>query len=138
MRRGLSLAEFVIALALMGMVGVAVVGLLLRMNLASTKTMDQTAALDLAHRVLEQAEGASPDSWPSLDRQTVKTRDGNSEMTFEVSLTSERISDPASPMGDLYRLRVEVQWWPPSSSNRRDFGKLRLVQRRIVYVENQK
>jgi len=141
MRRGFTIFEMVVAIGLLAIIAVVVVGLFVRLNVSSTKSVDQNVALELAHRVLDDYAEADPSSWDVESNKELETHDPASKTTFYYRLRHRLISDPTDPMGDLYRLDVDVSWWPgdvtkPYDAKRRDYGKLNLHLSRTVFIEH--
>lgn len=112
------------------------IGLFVRLGIGSTKTLDRSMALELAHRILEEHAANSPTTWQIQDQHSETLGVGRPPILFEYRLDSALLSDASNPMGDLYRMDVDVSWWPQgnASSQRRDYGRLTLRLSRVVFV----
>jgi prepilin-type N-terminal cleavage/methylation domain-containing protein len=140
-RRGFTISELVVAIGLLAIIAVVVIGLFVRITVSSSKSVDQSAALELAHRVLDEYADADPSTWDAVESdQDLQTHDPALKTTFYYRLSNRRISTAEDEMGNLYRLDVDVSWWPANAANpqpgqRRDYGKLSLQLSRTVFVE---
>ncbi|MBT9587081.1 type II secretion system protein [bacterium] len=141
-KRGFTISELVVAIGLLAIIAVVVIGLFLRITVSSTKSVDQSAALELAHRVLDEYADADPSTWNAVQAdEDLQTHDPALKTTFYYRLRNRRINGSGDVMGDLYRLDVDVSWWPAdptlavSTARRRDYGKLSLHLSRTVFVE---
>ncbi len=138
--RGLTLAEVVVALGLLGVVMVSTVLLFLSLQSSSSKTGDLTPALAYAQSQLDAAAQAGPPDWGGLQGQRqLYSHDERSQTTFAHQLTVTHLYSPPTtplPMGDLYRLEVEVYWWSDTpGASRRGHGRLSTRLGRVVFVE---
>lgn len=137
-----TMAELVLSMGLLALIATVVIGLFVRFTVSSTKSTDQTAALELANQVLDEFADASPSYWNQTGTKEFQTHDDVTRTTFSYRLDYRLLSPPTAQMGDLYRLDVQVSWWPDSSgtlqNQRRDYGKLHLNLSRTVFVENLK
>ena len=137
--RGLTLAEVIVALALLAMVVVSTVLVFLSLQGASGKTGDLTPALAYAQSQLDTAQQAGPPDWGGLSGQRqLYSHEGGSRVTFSHQLTATHLYSPPStplPMGDLYRLEVEVYWGEAPGLTRRGQGRLSTRLGRVVFVE---
>ena len=131
------------AIGLLAVIAVVIIGLFLRLTVSSSKSVDQSAALEIAHQVLDEYSDADPSTWSSVQSEkSLQTHDPKQKTTFYYRLRHRRVTDVNDPRGDLYRLDVDGSWWPDSpgaphsSSNRRDYGKLTLHLSRAVFVEH--
>lgn len=141
-RRGFTIAELVFAIGLLALIAVVSIGFFVRLTVSSTKSGDQTVALELAHRVLEEYSLQDPAYWAVNSNEELSTHDPETNTTFYYRLRYRRLSPADAQMGDLYRLDVDVSWWAPDPSNphaahtRRDYGKLQLHLSDVVFVED--
>ena len=145
---GLTFAELMISLALLAVVIVVVIGLFVKLLNASTKGLDQTVALDIAQNRLDVVASSPASKWAGFaSTQGMAIVDSRSMTTFHYKLIYEELSSPGgqadSKMGDLYRVDVEVFWWPddqnnPQAAKRTEMGQLKVNLSRIVYIENMK
>ena len=141
-RNAFTVAELIVAIGFLAIIAVVVVGLFVRLTTSSSKSADQSVALEVASRLLDEYAGATPESWKDASsQQDLQTRDPGSKTTFYYRFRSKQIDDTKSLMGDLYRLDVDVYWWPEDPTkltktpNRRDYGKLEVHLARCVFVE---
>lgn len=141
-RNGFTVAELIVAIGFLAIIAVVVIGLFVRLTSSSSKSADQSVALEVASRLLDEYAGASPESWKTASNQLdLQTRDPGARTTFYYRFRSKQIDDTKSLMGDLYRLDVDVYWWPDDpknlskTPNRRDYGKLQVHLARVVFVE---
>lgn len=147
---GLTFAELMISFALLAVVIVVVIGLFVKLLNASTKGLDQTVALDIAQNRLDVVAASPASKWLGFAKTVdMAIVDSRSNTTFYYNLTWNELSENGvnidNKMGDLYRVDVEVFWWPentnPSNAKaaeRVEMGKLRVNLSRIVYIENMK
>ena len=142
-RSAFTVAELIVAIGFLAIIAVVVIGLFVRLTTSSSKSADQSVALEVASRLLDEYAGASPASWKDASsQQDLQTRDPGSSTTFYYRLKSKQIDDTKGLMGDLYRLDVDVYWWPTNPNqlqatpNRRDYGKLQVHLARVVFVES--
>jgi Tfp pilus assembly protein PilV len=145
---GLTFAELMISFALLAVVIVVVIGLFVKLLNASTKGLDQTVALDIAQNRLDVVAASPASKWAGFAKTVdMAIVDSRSNTTFYYNLTWDELSKDGikidNKMGDLYRVDVEVFWWPddannPKASQRIEAGKLRVNLSRIVYIENMK
>lgn len=137
--RGLTLAEVIVALALLAMVMVSTVLVFLSLQGASGKTGDLTVALGYAQSQLDLAEQAGPPDWGGLTGQRqLYSHEAGSKTTFSHQLTVTHLYSPPPtplPMGDLYQLEVEVFWSESPAATRRGQGRLSTRLGRVVFVE---
>jgi len=137
---GLSLAEVIVSIALLGVIVVSTVLLFLSLQRSSNKTTDSSAALTYAQAVLDQAVAEGPPDWggPGGSRD-LYTHDAVTRTTFTHELAAQLVYSPSStalPMGDLYRLDVTVYWWSDApDQTRQGMGKLSTKLGRLVFVE---
>lgn len=130
-----------LGIGLLALIVVFVIGLFARLNIAATKSVDKSVAMELAQRVLDSAAAVAPAQWDTFrGTQDLASRTTPVTTTYFYELDSRVLTAPNEPMGDLYRLDVEVSWWPADSSNaqksrRRDYGKLHLRLSRVIWVE---
>lgn len=142
MRRGFTIGELIVALGLLAVIATVVVGLFLRLTVSSTKSEDQTVALEIANRLLDEYAEADPSTWNVSANQDLETHDPSSKTTFYYRLRNRKISDDSNPMGYLFRLDVDVSWWPADPANphastmHRRYGKTTLHLSRVVFVED--
>lgn len=133
-----TVAELVVAIGLLAVIAVVVIGLFVRITASSSKSADQTVALEIANRVLDQYANSSPADWETASsKQDLQTRDPASKTTFHYHLESRPLTHSTSNMGDMYRLDVNVYWWTnrEAEDTRRDYGRLRVRLSRCVFVE---
>ncbi len=155
-RIGLSVGEIVVAIGLLGVVIVFVLAVFTKLMASSSKSSSQTVGLLLAQRRMDQAMRAGPPGWgtdPPLsttedlplyeENQSqgvhVYQHDDMNQIEYWQHFKAERIQRKA--MGDLWRLTVDVVWWPSdvaapikSTDNvRQGQGRLSLTLSRAYY-----
>ena len=144
LRTGLTLAELMIAIALLLVVTVIVIGLFLKLMTASTKGLDQTVALDIAQNKLDQAAQSSASKWLIYNSEAHSVSDSRTPTIFHYVMTADELTATvpgSNTMGDMYKLDLEVYWWPEEDkrvSTRHEMGRLSVKLSRIVYIENMK
>lgn len=141
-RLGFTIAELVLAIGLLALIAVVSIGFFVRLTVSSTKSEDQTVALELANKVLEEYAGLDPAYWQVATAEDFSSRDPRTQTTFYYNFRYRRLSQSDARMGHLYRLDVDVSWWPADPNNphaapqRRDYGKLQVHLSDIVFVED--
>lgn len=114
---------------------------------ASSKGLDQTVALDIAQNKLDFAAQSTPSKWTFWSSEEHSVTDPRTPTPFYYVLTpvelSNATSDYTNRMGDVYRLDMEVYWWPEDPtkqkvSTRAEYGRLSVKLSRVVYIENMK
>lgn len=142
MRRAFTLAELVFSIGLLALIALVSIGFFVRLTVSSTKSEDQTVALELANKVLEEYAGVDPAYWEVASSETFSSRDPRTQTTFYYRLRFRRLSRADAEMGDLYRLDVDVSWWPADpgqphqQTRRRDYGKLQVHLSDVVFIED--
>ncbi|MBX3171287.1 MAG: hypothetical protein KF760_28015 [Candidatus Eremiobacteraeota bacterium] len=136
------MAEIVVAFAIIAFLTLALVHFFLRLSLGSAKGADQTVAFEYGEHLLDVAVGQSPAQWNTDEVvYALDSHDSSSQTTYYSRLSPLLLNPGDNAMGDLYRLDLEVWWWPQGSgaaSTRSGMGRLSLRQHRSVFVENQK
>lgn len=142
-RRAFTVAELVVAIGFLAIIAVVVIGLFVRLTASSSKSADQTVALEVANRLLEEHASSSPAVWKDLSsQQDLQTRVPGVATTFFYRFKFQQIDPDRSLMGALYRLDVDVFWWSGEgqpahrSLSRRDYGMLQVHLARVVFLEN--
>ena len=142
-RSAFTVAELIVAIGFLAIIAVAVIGLFVRLTASSSKSADQSVALEVANKLLDGYAAATPSVWKDVSSQLdLQTRAPGLQTTFYYRFQFKQIDPGNSLMGDLYRLDVDVYWWPPdpqnlqSSPNRRDYGKLQVHLARVVFLES--
>lgn len=142
-RRAFTVAELVVAIGFLAIIAVVVIGLFVRLTASSSKSADQTVALEVANRLLEAYAGSSPAVWKDLSsQQDLQTRAPGVATTFFYRFQYRQIDPGQSLMGVLYRLDVDVSWWsggaqdPQQRVYRRDYGMLQVHLGRVVFLES--
>ena len=145
-RLAMTLAETVMALALMGVLIVVVVGFFSRMLMASAKSTDQTAGRLLAHSVLERAAREGPPNWgvagnlgSTAGGQRVYAHDSltGTDFVYRVDVTKVSVTRPNIPMGEMYQLDVTVTWWKDKAdaqAQSEGVGQVSTQLKRTVYI----
>ena len=128
-KRGLTIAEVLVAIALLGTIVVSTALVFTSLLSSSTKSTDSSAALYYAQTQLDEAAKAGPPDWGGLTgSQEIYTHDPVAPTTFSHQLTATLIYSPPATrisMGDLYQLDLVVYWWSSSpGATRRGMGQL--------------
>ncbi len=137
--RAFTIAELIVAIGLLAIIAVVIIGLFVRLTTSSSKSVDQSVAMEVANRFLDEYVDASPSQWDAVNSNVqLQTHDPVSKTTFYYKLRHRLVSSPAAQMGDLYRLDMAVSWCPNADPNlpRRDYGKLQVHLSRLVFVED--
>lgn len=124
------MGEMVIAIGLLGVIVVFVAALFTRLLAASTKGTHQTVGMIFAQRRLDAAQRNGPPYWgadaplsqdssgdyreTTSNEEGVYFQDDQTETSFYYKFVADRIY--ADTMGDLYRLNVDVVWWPSTAA----------------------
>jgi Tfp pilus assembly protein PilE len=140
-RRALTIAELVFAIGLLAVLAVVSIGFFVKLSSSSTKTADQTVALELGSKILEEYSGRDPAFWLERGEQELQVHEPSSQTTFYYRVRHRRLSPVDAPMGDVYRLDVDVYWWPedpanPQRTKRRDYGRLNVHLSNVVFVDD--
>ena len=154
------MAEMVLAVGLLALMVVFVAGLFTRLLAASSKSSTQTVGLLFAQRRLDAAQRNGPPNWGaaspisevagnyregSSDSQGVYLTDEAAQTTFFYRFEANRVE--SKPMGDLYRLSVDVVWWPSTGATAKNAqpgetghgtGKQSVSLARVFYQHNVK
>ncbi|MBI3929658.1 MAG: hypothetical protein HY319_29220 [Armatimonadetes bacterium] len=142
-RSGVTLAEVVLAIGFLAVVMLSLLTVFTRLLGSQTQTAHQVVARCLAQRVLEEAVQDGPPLWgvadptqPTTVELHVQDSETREKYTYWVRASLLRDAPPATPMGKLYLVEVEVTWWTDQpGQTRRETGKLSLKTGRAVYVE---
>ena len=155
-RRGLTMGEMVIAVGLLGIIVVFIAALFVRLLTSSTKGSHQTVGVMFAQRRLDAAQRTGPPYWGAENPLTktgvgdyrestsgnegVYFQDDQSQTEFYYRFEAALIR--SKPMGDLYRLKCDVAWWPSTQAVadkakttdvRREMGKQSVSLSRVFY-----
>ena len=120
------MGEMVIAVGLLGVIVVFIAALFTRLLAASAKSSNQTVGMIFAQRRLDAAQRTGPPYWGGTDKMTadgngdfkettsdsegVYFQDDQAQTSFYYRFEAHLIK--ADAMGDLYKLSVDVVWWP--------------------------
>ena len=157
-RPAFSFGELLIAIMLLALIIVVVVGLFVKLMNASTKGLDQTVALDIAQNKLDFAAASTPAKWTFFSSEPHSITDPRTPTPFYYVLTAKDMSSyvgppghllpPSDLMGDLYKLDIDVYWWPANlnvtnvtvtqGTVRQEIGRLSVHLSRAVYIANMK
>lgn len=155
--KGLTVAELVLAIGLLGVIVVFVLAVFTRLMASSTKSSSQTIGLLLAQRRMDQATRSGPPGWggnPPLSTvedqpyyeeaqsqlTDVYQHDETNKIDYWSHFKAERVQ--RKPMGDLWRLTTTVVWWPSDQAAptikdpnlvRQGSGRLSVTLNRIYY-----
>lgn len=137
MSSGLTLAEVVLSVGFLTIIGVTIAGVFIHLLSASAKTSDLTAGRSLARRVLDRAVRAGPPDWgyPTLTTQPDDSKTGSEVLVTQATQTSSEFDftlrwkplktpDTGVPgvSREIYYIEVEVSWWEDAS--RAEMGML--------------
>lgn len=132
--RALTLAEIIIAMALLAMLLVTMGALLARLLASTSKSGDLTVGLELSQRVLTQVvlRGTYDTSSAVIVHRLYSHNDEvMTEFTYQVTSTPVTMPAPAAP---AYYVVVDSWWWGQTSSlgGRAQMGKLHARLGRLV------
>lgn len=138
--KGMTLPEVLIALALLGMITVAVMTLFLGLLASSNKTTDQTAGDLFAQKHLQAlvdrglTRSAPPITAPIQGTYTAQTHD-RAKTEFLYKVTAAEVYDPEDPESvGSYWLKLDVIWWDDDGEGRAGMGKTRTSLSRLVHA----
>ncbi len=135
-RGGLTLAELMLALGLLGLVIASLLLLFLALMSSSAKGSHLSTGVLEADRVLEalmlQAEQgmALPATLSGEDRFYAQDVANPTAFTYDVTATQLE----NGPLGSTWWLRVTVRWWSQTDESRAGSGQLFVKRARMVYV----
>lgn len=132
--RGLTVLEFLVAMAILALVVLFVGALFGQLLAASAKTSDLTVGAALAQKRLDEivADGSYVVSGGPV-QELVYTQDSDTQTTFVEQVTTTPIYLPAPSTEPLFHVRVDVWWWENSpQATRRGMGKLSTSISRVV------
>lgn len=131
---GLTLAEIIIAMALLATLLVTTGGLIARLLAASNKSGDLTAGTEICQRVLDQVVlRGTYDTSTAVIAHRIYTHNDQQASEFTYQVTSSPVAMPApSPSG--YYVVVDTWWWGQAAGgpNRAGMGKLHARLGRLV------
>ena len=142
---GVTLAEVILALGLLGIILVAVIGLFQNLLSSTSKSTDVTAATVIAQERLNELVAGQPAylSTYGMDfptgpmAQGIYTHDSQSQTTYYHQATPELLKDEAG-FGRTYYLEVQVFWNTADptqvAKNRAGQGQQSIKMGRVVYV----
>lgn len=146
-RHGVTLAEIILALGLLGIILVCVVGLFQNLLASTTKSSDLTVASVLAQQRLNELVGQRAQNladygmdFPAdVVSREIYTHDSSTATTFHQRATSELLFiDP--DVGKTYFIEVQVHWASTdpnqASANKAGQGQTSVKMGRVVYVPN--
>ena len=141
-KRGLTIAEVIVAIGILAVILVAVIALFLQLMSSTTKNNLLNLGTLYADRTLEQsvknAKLGGPAFAPVVTGEESMISHGDEIATkFAYRLEATKLSDPEP--GEKWLLRIEVQWWHDdpgdSAEARAGYGKLSTKQERLVYIK---
>ena len=144
-RRGVSLAEVMLAVGLLGIILISVIGLFQNLLTSTTKSTDLTAATVMAQERLNELVAAQPihlatygtDFPTQVIGQGIYAHDSQSQTTFYHKATPELLKDEPG-FGRTYYLEVQVFWNTADpnvvAKNRMGQGQQSVKMGRVVYV----
>ena len=140
MKRGLTLAETVLAIGFLAVIAISMAGVFTHLLNSSAKGNDLTAGRLLAQKVLDRAARSGPPSWGFTSitnvAQDITTHDSRTQTTFVYNLIPSSLKQDTGLPGtirELYFLEVTVTWW--NDETRAEFGELRTTLGQSVLVE---
>ena len=143
MRRGLTLAEVVVAIGILAVAGLSVLAVFVKMVGAQSKSGHQVVARLLAEQVLEESCLAGPPNWGLTDPSEEQIREFQLEgapepipFRYKLGWKVLRQSEGLSQMGALYGLDVTVTWEQEVAGQpSREKGRSSHTAHRVVYIE---
>lgn len=142
--RGITIAEFILAMFLLLLLILGVVSLFVAMLGASSKSNNQAAGVMFAERILERLAVAGRKTYPAYDvtmtggSEGFYTGDPANPTTFFYAVTASEVTpaENANPnsAGQTWLLETQVSWWSDSTSTRAGQGRLFVRQARLVYI----
>jgi len=126
------MGEMVIAVGLLGIIVVFIAALFTRLLAASTKGTHQTLGMIFAQRRLDAAQRNGPPYWGAQEKlqhdivtgnyweatsgeEGVYFQDDQTETMFYYRFRADKVR-AEDRMGNLYRLTVDVAWWPSTDA----------------------
>lgn len=144
---GMSLAEVMLSVALLGLILVSVIGLFHSLLSSTSKSGDLTAATVLAQQKLNQMVADQPrnlsiygtDFPTDIITDGIYTHDTQTATEFYSRATPELLyTDPA--IGKAYYVEITVYWWTADkqtvTATRGGHGRQFIKMGRMVYVPN--
>lgn len=138
--RGLTLAELVVAIGMLGIVSITVAGVFTHLLNSSSKTTDLTAARVLAGQILDKAVRAGPPTFGHanlLDNPVrLKSQDAQTQTEYIYNIYPSPLKNDGLIPGvtrRLYFVEVEVTW--SADGYRAEQGKLSTKLSQAVHYE---
>jgi hypothetical protein len=139
--KGVTLAEVVLALGVLALVGLTIVGVFTKLMGAQSKSSHETVGRLLIETVAERATLAGEPNFGTTkinEWQTETVYLHNSDAPVKMSYRIKdpvplRATQPTNPMGKLWFLPIELKWW--SDDVRVGTGKTSVETSRVVYLE---
>ena len=134
-RRAYTLAEVIMARALLLLVLTFVAGLFLHLFVASSKSLDSSLALEMADSVLNQATDSDPGSWAAMaETQSIYNRDPRTTTEFHTVMSFPSTPTIEHDMGQIYEVSVEVYWMDRPDQTRHQYGRQSVKLSKEIYV----
>lgn len=130
--RALTLLETVVALGIIGFLLITLAVLFTAFLRGSDKTGDQTVALQLADRVLQEAVDARRFDPTPATVIRLYTHDASQAIEFTYQLDSTPKTMPGGTVANCYYLDAHVWWSPPGGPNALTKGRLETHCYRLV------
>ncbi len=137
----MTLAEVILALGLLAVVGLIVVGVFTKSMGAQSKSSHATVGRLLAESIAEKAVLIGPPNWGMADidipeTETVRLQNSDSEETYTYDIDEfvVRGATATNSLGVLYLIEITVSWW--GEDDRVGMGKNFVKTARVVYHEN--
>lgn len=120
LKRGLTLAELLVAFALLTVTALVMTGLFLQLLQSSGKRSDLTVGRVFAEATLEEVLRAGLYAQTSADLgRGLYSHDATSQTSFFYRVTSSEAACPAPSTRSGYLLEIEVWWWSGSPGQSR-------------------
>ena len=139
---GLTVAEVVVAIGILGILLVSIISLFIQLMASNTKNNLVNLGTLYADRILEQTVRNPDPGDPAFPvyrsgQESIVSHGDETTTTFAYRLESTKLSGPDP--GEQWLVKLEVQWWhaDPNDASRiqAGFGKLSTKQQRLVYVK---
>ena len=137
--RGVTLSEVVLALGVLAIVGLTVIGVFTKLMGSQSKSSHATVGRFLMESVAERVSLSGPPDWGVTGDQTesvyIHSQDQKVTFTYRIpSYFALKKAPVSNPMGTLYFVNIEIEWW--GGDDRIEVGKTKLATSRVIYVED--
>lgn len=139
-RSGVTLAEVVLAIGVLAIVGLTIIGVFTKLLGSQSKSSHDTVGRFILEAVAERAVLAGPPNWGMTDpdkweKETTFIHSVDAEVTFEHTIPVRlalKDAPATNPMGKLYFIEIHVRWW--NGVAHAGMGQSELSTTRVVYV----